>query len=264
MAEPSAALVPELSHALAVWILLALRVAPTLFGLMWLVGARVLGVVIGLGFAASLLPLALAHASTPPALELGPQLWAAGAWELARGLCLGLGVALPLAAFGWAGRLSEAFGASPLGESAARGRGLPPMAALYAGGALALAFSTTAHLLLWRALLGSLADTPLGSAAADRSRIHELPLELARLAARALSLSLVLSLPVLVCVACVALVLGLAARSARPLGAISRGPLLPWVGLSAACLTVSSILGELPQALRVFVDRTLALLRGLG
>lgn len=260
MVESISALDRELARALSVWLLLALRVAPTLFALAWLAGARSLGLVLGLGFAASLLPLALAGA--PPALAPGPPLWAAAARDLARGACLGLGAALPFAALGWAGRFSESFRASPLGEGAARSS--QPMAALYAGGALALAFSTAAHLLLWRALLGSLADTPLGSAAAGASRVREVPLELARLFARALSLSLALSLPVLVCVASVALALGLAARSARPLGALSRGSLLPWVGLSAACLTVSSILDELPEALRVFVDRTLALLSGLG
>lgn len=260
MLESAAALDRELERAVSVWLLLALRVGPTVLTLAWLAGARALGVLLGLGFAASLLPLALAGAA--PALQPGPQLWAAAAVELARGACLGLGAALPFAALGWAGRFSESFRASPLADAAARGS--QPLAALYAGGALALAFSTAAHLLLWRALLGSLADTPLGSAARAASRIRDVALELARLFARALSLSLALSLPVLVCVASVALALSLAARSARPLGAFSRGPLLPWVGLSAACLTVSSILGELPRALRVFVDRTLALLSGLG
>jgi flagellar biosynthesis protein FliR len=267
MFESPAVLERELSHALAVLALLALRVAPALVALAASIAAPWLGALLGLALAVALCPLALGNA--PRELLLGSQLWAAGARELARGLVLGLGVWLPLAACGWSGRFAEAYRTSSAGDvpGPQRGRveGPPPLAALFAGGALAVLFASGAHLLVFRALLSSLSDVPLGGAAGSPQAAQSVLLELAGLIARAFSLAFALSTPVLLCVASVALALGLVARIAGSIGAsVVRGPLLAWLGLSAACFTISSILGELPPALRVFVDRTLALLRGLG
>jgi len=159
----------------------------------------------------------------------------------------------------WVGRLHDA-SRDALGNSE-----LPsPLERLYGAAAIALLFATGAHALVFRALAGSLSDLPLGAATAGVAEVRPVLLELAKLLARAFELSVILATPVLLVVLTALAIAGATARVSLPLAAaLVRGPLLPIVGLSAACLGFSSILGQLPQALDAFVRDTLALLPGL-
>ncbi len=246
-----------LDRTLAVFLLLALRLSPAAWSLVWWLPGVVLKLALGVALSLSLLPFALRIA--PAELALGPQLWAAGAQELARGALLGLGTLLPVAALGWVGRLHDA------SRDALGGSELPsPLERLYGAAAVALLFATGAHALVFRALASSLSDLPLGAASASAAEVRPVFLELAKLLARAFELSVILAAPVLLVVLTALAIAGAGARVSPPLAAaLTRGPLLPVVGLSAACLGFSSILGQLPQALDAFVRDTLALLPGL-
>jgi flagellar biosynthesis protein FliR len=246
-----------LDHALAVLLLLALRVSPAAWSLCWWLPSLTLKLALGIALSLSLLPFALRIA--PAELALDPQLWAAVPWELARGAVLGLGTLLPVIALSWVGRLHDA-GRDLLSKSEAQS----PLERLYGAAAIALLFATGAHELVFRSLAASLSDLPLGAAHSDLARARPVFLGLAHLLARAFELSIILAAPVLLVILTA---LGIAAAGARvsaPLAAaLARGPLLPIVGLSAACLGFSSILSGLPQALEVFLRDTLALLPGL-
>jgi len=250
----------ELAHALAVLILLALRIGPCIWLLLGVTRVGSLRVLVSAGASVALWPLALA--SAPADLVLGLPLWAAAPWELARGLVFGVALVLPLWALGWAGRLSETLRDLRAAWDASE---IPlPLEVLYASGALALLFASGLHLTLFRGLVGSLLDLPLGIGVNASAGAQLVFLELARLIGRAFALSVLFAAPVLLVVLGLALTLGLGSRISGALSAAwLSGPLLPWVGLSAACLSVSSILGELPPALRVFLEKALALLSGL-
>jgi flagellar biosynthesis protein FliR len=236
-------------RALAVLLLLALRVGPLLLALFWSLQSPLLGFALALGASLALLPAAL--------LLDGPslQLSAAAPWELLRGVVLALGALAPLLAFAWAGKLSEAAGFSR-----------PPraLAQIYALAALAVLFGSGAHLLVLRALLASLSDVPLGAGSAGGEAIAAAALGLGQLLARAFELGVVLASPVLLVTLTAVVLFGLSQRVSAPLSAaLLRGPLLPLAGVSSACLCISSILHELPRAAQVFLDETLALLAGL-
>jgi type III secretory pathway component EscT len=248
-----------LEHAFAVFALLALRVSPTAFCLAWSAPSLTLRVALGLALAISLWPLALRV--TPAELAAGPQLWAAIPWELARGTLLGFGSLLPALALGWAGRTTDT-----ARDPTASVPDTSPLERLYGAAAAALLFASGAHTLLFRALAGSLSDVPLGrvSTLASVASARAALLELAKLVARAFELSVVWAAPVLIVIATAFAIAALATRIAAPVGAaLGRGPLLPVLGLSGACLGISSILGSLPPALAVFVRKTLELLAGL-
>lgn len=236
------------SGTLGLLLLLALRIGPTWLALGLLLEAPALAALLALCAALCVLPLAapLAAASLP--------LSAAAPLELARGSLLALGALAPLLAFGWAGRFSEAFMFASSVRSFAR---------LYALAALAVLFGSGAHLVVLRALLGSLGDVPLGSGSAAPSALGLASLGIAQLLGRAFELGVVLSAPVLLVSLCFALLFGFGQRLSPQLSAaLVRGPLLPVLGLSSACLCISSMLGELPGAARVFVERALALVFG--
>ena len=234
-------------RSLLVLFLLVLRIGPLLLALCWSLGS-VLGPAMVLGASLALLPATLPLVA--PALQLS-----AAPLELLRGAVLGLGAAAPLLAFAWAGKVSEAAGFAHAPRALAR---------IYALAALALAFASGAHLLVLRALLASLSDVPLGSGSPGLSAVSASLLELGQLLARAFELGVVLASPVLLVTLTVLALFGLAQRVSAPLSAaVLRGPLLPLLGVSSACLCISSILGELPRAAQVFLDKALLLLAGL-
>jgi flagellar biosynthesis protein FliR len=241
-------------HALAVFLLLAIRLSPAAWCLTWALPGFALRIALGFALSLSLLPFALRIA--PPDLTLGAPLWAAGVWELARGALLGLGTLLPVIALGWVGRLHDA------SREALAVSGEPsPLERLYGAAAIALLFATGAHALVFRALAGSLSDVPLGAASATLATVQPVFLELAKLLARAFELSIVLAAPVLLVILTSLVIAAASARVSPSLAAaLVRGPLLPVVGLSAACLGISSILSPLPEALSVFVHEALELL----
>ena len=237
------------SRTLGILLLLSLRIGPTWLALGFLLEAPWLGTLLGLGAAFSMLPLVLPLVA--PAL---PPL-AAAPIELLRGTLLALGSLAPLLAFRWAGRFSEAFSFAAASRSLAR---------IYSLAALAVLFASGAHLLVLRALLGSVWDVPLGSGVADLGGLRAASLEIAQLLGRAFELGLVLSAPVLLVSLTFALLFGLGQRLSPQLSAaLLRSPFLPILGLSSACLSISSMLGGLPAAARVFVERTLSLVSGL-
>jgi flagellar biosynthesis protein FliR len=247
----------EFEHALAVLLLLALRLSPSAWFLTWAVPSFTLRIALGLALSLSFWPFAMRIA--PAEVALGPQLWAAGLWELARGALLGLGTLLPVIALGWVGRIQDA------SRDAVTGPDEPsPLERLYGVAAIALLFATGAHALVFRALAGSLSDVPLGAAGSTLARVQPVFLELAKLLARAFELSIVLAAPVLLVILTALAIAAASARVSAPLAAaLLRGPLLPVVGLSAACLSISSILSPLPQVISTFVQRTLELLPAL-
>jgi flagellar biosynthesis protein FliR len=160
-----------------------------------------------------------------------------------------------LLAFGWAGKFAEAAGFSRPPRALAR---------IYALAALGVLFGSGTHLLVLRAVLASLSDVPLGDGSAGLQTIQAAALGLGQLLARAFELGVVLAAPVLLVTLTAVVLFGLSQRVSAPLSAaLLRGPLLPLLGVSSACLGISSILGELPRAAQVFLDRTLALLAGL-
>jgi flagellar biosynthesis protein FliR len=247
---------PDLGHALAVLVLLSLRFIPTAWCLTWCLPGTPLRIALGLALSLSFLPFALRV--SPPELALAPQLWAAFPWELARGLLLGLGSLLPVLALHWVGRIHDA------SRDVARTADPSPLERLYGAAAIALLFVTGAHAPVFRALAGSLTDVPLGAAASPFDAAQPVFLELAKLVARAFELSITLATPVLLVILTSLAIVAASARVSAPLAAaLLRGPLLPVVGLSAACLGISSILSTLPQALSVFVEKALELLPGL-
>src|SRR5262245_51905763 len=142
------------ARSLGVFLLLALRIGPTWIALGFLLEAPWLGALLALGSALSVLPLALPLAA--PSL----QPIAAAPLELLRGSLLALGSLAPLLAFGWAGRFSEAFSFVSASRSLAR---------IYSLAALAVLFASGAHLVVLRALLGTLSELPLGGSSADLS-----------------------------------------------------------------------------------------------
>ena len=249
----------DLDRALAVLGLLSLRLVPALAWLGWAARSVSLAVVLGFGASLSLWPLAIAIVPIEDARF--SRLWSAAPWELARGVTLGLGGLLPLLAIGWAGRISDA-----LRDVDARTDDLAGFALerLYVAGALAVLFASGAHASVFSALGDSLLEVPLGTGAASTPGVQIALLELAKLLARAFEIGVVCAAPVFLIVFTSALIAGLTSRLSAPFGtALLRVPLLPVVGLSAACLCISSILGEYPRLAQVFVDETSALLRGL-
>jgi flagellar biosynthetic protein FliR len=246
-----------LDHALAVLVLLALRVSPVAWSLIWWLPSLTLKFALGVALSLSLLPFALRIA--PAELALGPQLWAAVPWELARGSLLGFGTLLPVIALAWVGRLHDASR-----ELLSEREPQSPLERLYGAAAIALLFATGAHELIFRALAGSLTDLPLGAALSGLAQVQPVFLGLAHFLARAFELSIILAAPVLLVVLTALAIAAAGARVSPALAsALARGPLLPIVGLSAACFGFSSILSGLPQALDVFLRDTLALLPGL-
>jgi flagellar biosynthesis protein FliR len=242
-------LLADPERALAVLLLLALRIGPLLLVLCWSLNGPVLGFSLALAGSLVLWPSVLALAS--PALQLS----AAVPWELLRGVILALGALAPLLAFSWAGKVSEAAGFSQPPRALAR---------IYALAALAVLFGSGAHLIVLRALLGSLSEIPLGAGSAGLQAIQAASLGLGQLLGRAFELGVVLASPVLLVTLTAVLLFGLSQRvSAQLSAALLRGPLLPLLGVSSACLCISSILGEVPRAAQVFLDKTLALLAGL-
>jgi type III secretory pathway component EscT len=244
----------DVERSLAVLILLALRVVPGVWWIAVSLRSALFGLLLGLGAALALWPLAGRLA--PPELALGLPLWAAAPVELARGVVLGLGGLLPLWVLAWAGRMSDAF-RDASADAAAGGT----LERLYAWAAIAVLFASGAYRFVVGAIAGSLVEVPLGSAVSDLETFQEVMRGLSFLIARAFELGVVLSAPVLLVCLSAVLLLGLSQRVSAPLGAaLLRGPLLPAAGLSAACLSISGILGEYPQLARVFVDTTRALL----
>jgi flagellar biosynthesis protein FliR len=246
----------DLRHALAVLVLLALRLSPTAWCLTWSLPGSVLRIAVGLALSLSFLPFALRVA--PAELGLDLPLAAAIPVELARGLLLGLGSLLPVLTLHWVGRIHDASRGLALTDEP------PPLERLYGAAALALLFTSGAHALVFRTLAASLSDLPLGSATTTFAAAQPVFLELAKLVARAFELSIILASPVLLVILSSLAIAAASARVSAPLAAaLLRGPLLPVVGLSAACLGISTILSALPQALSVFVDKALQLLPGL-
>jgi flagellar biosynthesis protein FliR len=236
------------SGTLGCLLLLALRIGPSWIALGMLLEAPWLAALLALCAASCVLPLIAPRGGAALPLSAAVPL------ELARGSLLALGSLGPLLAFGWAGRFSEAFTFTTPVRSFAR---------VYSLGALAVLFGSGAHLLVLRALLGSLVDVPLGSGAGDLAPLRPASLGIAQLLGRAFELGVVLSAPVLLVSLCFALLFGFGQRLSPQLSAaLLRGPLLPVLGVSSACLCISSMLGELPTAARVFVERTLALVFG--
>jgi flagellar biosynthesis protein FliR len=240
-----------------VLLLLALRVSPVAWSLIWWLPSLTLKLALGVSLSLSLLPLGLRIA--PAELTLGLQLWAAAPWELSRGLLLGFGTLLPVIALSWVGRLHDASR-----EALSNPDPQSPLERLYGAASIALLFATGAHELVFRTLAESLTDLPLGAATSGLDQAQPVFLGLAHLLARAFELSIIVAAPVLL-VVLTALAIGAAGARVSPAlaAALARGPLLPVVGLSAACLGFSSILSGPPQALDVFVRDTLALLPGL-
>lgn len=250
------------SHVGAVLLLLGLRLAPMAWLAPWLAieASVALPVALCAGLVLLLLPQALVLA--PAALVLDSTLWLPAWFELARGVLLALALALPLHAFGWAGELSDQLRDPGLGAAAQSESSRSALGVLYRMAALAVFFASSGHTLVLSAIAATLREQPLGAVPAA---VGPALLSAARLVVQAFDLSVVLCAPLLLCLLVAALLLGLLSRLAAPVVAqLSRGPLLPVLGLAVAMLCVSSILPQVPLALRVFVAQAQALMHAFS
>ncbi len=251
------------SHLFSVALLLALRVLPLvlLSPLLGLGAApRLVSLLLGLALTLTLLPTALLHAQAD--LTLAPSLLLLGLPELARGVLFAWAVALPLHAFSWTASLADALRGAELTPAFTTPEAEAPLGLLYRFAALSIFFAAGGHLLVLSSFADTLQHFPLGQVPTG---LLPALLSAAQLFGKALSLALVLSAPVILCLFVVALATGLLSRIAQPVVTqLVQGPLRPVLGLAVIGLTASLVLPEVPLALRVFVSEAATLLRIFG
>jgi len=231
-----------LPRALAAALLLLARMLP----LGVLAGARApwpVALAIPAGLALGLLPSALPSAASLPLAPLA--LLALAPRELLLGALYATWLFVPLAAFGWAGRLA---GLSLRAPSAERSVGQ-----LYGALAAASFFALGGHRVALRALALHLGRDPLGQLAVHTD-LSRAALSSVALASEALVVAVTLALPVLAALLFAELAVGLVARGSGSPLVLSLLPLRPALGLLL-------LLGALTIALQLLPELLLQALR---
>jgi type III secretory pathway component EscT len=250
-----------LTHALSILALLWSRSAPLFLLAPWFVlrvRPSLLLLWLSLAGAGVLMPVTLA--AQPVAPSPGLPLAAACACELVRGCVLALGCALPLVVFESIGVLSDALRGA-LQPTALDAAGPSLLGTLYGRGALVLSLAASAQIGLLRLFVETLQQTALGADLAALSGLRSALFGIVKLMLHAFQLGVGLSASMLIGTLLIAIVLGLLSRVAAAIVAPLAAPtLLPWLGLGLVCLSVSSVLEQVPGVVRLFTRETTRLL----
>jgi flagellar biosynthesis protein FliR len=240
----------QMTEYLQVSLLLWLRCAPVFVLTAYLaVGVRLglWALVLSWACAGALAPIVLAGS----AVLSGGVTWALAARELIAGVVIGLGLALPCAAFRSMGAIAHGLaGAQAAAPSSTSQLGR-------AAGLTALVLAVSAGVLSGVAQLLLSVSPPLSAANAPSL---ELLRPLSDLLVQAFELGVSLSGPLLLAAVFIAIVAGLCSRVAG-LRLASAGPaLLPWLGIGLVSLCVATWLDSVPEVVRAFAHSTARLL----
>lgn len=249
-----------MTQYLDVSLLLWLRCAPVFI----LTAYLAVGVRPGLGLlalswaaAGALTPIVLAgcpSGSACAAVLSGGLTWGLASAELVSGVVIGLGLALPCAAFRSTGAIAEALA----GSQAAAPSSMGPLGR--AAGLTALVVAVSAGVSSGVAQLLLSVAPPLSAASAPSL---DLLRPLSGQLVQAFELGVSLCGPLLLAAAFIAIVTGLCSRVAG-LRLSSAGPaLLPWLGIGLVSLCVASWLDSVPELMRAFAHSTTRLLQRL-
>jgi flagellar biosynthesis protein FliR len=257
----------DITHALAVGGLVALRVGPLTVLAPWLAlrqAPAVVRVAILLALTCAFTPLALQ--SVPASLALEPALLWLAARELVVGLIFALAAALPFSALDWGGRLTDLWRGASLAEVLAplTGERTSPLGHLYLMLGVALFSVLGGHRLAMAAFAEGLRAAPVGAASLG-SGLGEVVLGATRLSASALAFALAVAAPAAVLLVATEAVLGLLSRAAPQVPVFFAGmPLRAAAGLAALLLGLSFVVGRLPDVFRDAIDAALSLVAAMG
>jgi type III secretory pathway component EscT len=245
---------------LATGALVAARVAPLTLFAPWLMLAKTpvvirSGVVVALTFAFA--PLCVGRIDAE-ALEATHGLTFA-AWVLREamvGTLFAVATAVPFYALDWAGRLTDTWRGASLAEVIAppTGERTSPLGDLYLLMGIAVFVSLGGHRFALAAFAEGLVVAPPGSIDLA-ARADEIVWGAARLTGSALAFAASIAAPAAVSIVVVEAGLGLVARSVPQVPVFFAGmPLRAAVGLAAALIGLSVVVGELPAAFEVAID----------
>lgn len=254
-------------RAVAVGALVAARVAPLTILAPWL-SMRAAPAVLRTG-----LILALTVALAPLALESAPAIPPGGltiamlaAREALVGATFAVASALPLYALDWAGRLVDTWRGASLAEviNPYSGERTSPIGDLYLLMGVVLFVLLGGHRLAIAAFAEGLETVPVGSLAMGGG-VEDVAFGAARLAGSALAFAAALAAPAAAAIVLVEVALGLVARAAPQVPVFFAGmPLRAAVGIAAALLGLSILVGELPDAYRNAIDSASRLILPFG
>ncbi len=244
-------------RAIAVGALVAARVAPLTIFAPWLSmrgTPPVLRAALVLALTAALGPLAME--SAPPIPDSGPSLALLAAREVLVGTTFALAASLPLYALDWAGRLVDTWRGASLAEviNPHTGERTSPMGDLYLMMGVVLFLLLGGHRIALAAFADGLRAVPVGGVSVETG-LEAVALGAARLAGSALAFAAALAAPAAAAIVLVEVSLGLVARAAPQIPVFFAGmPLRAAVGVAAALLGLSILVGELPPAYRDAID----------
>jgi type III secretory pathway component EscT len=259
----------DVTRALALGLLVALRVAPTAILAPWLALRRTPGVVraaVILALTVTFTPLAMQSAPAALPSPLAHTLPWLAARELVVGLVFALATALPLHALAWGGRLVDLWRGASLAEVLApwTGERTSPLGHLYLLLGVAVFSVLGGHRLAIAAFAEGLSVAPVGVATFGAG-LSEVAFGALRLSASALALALAVAAPAGVTLVAVEASLGLLARTAPQVPVFFAGmPLRAAAGLAALLLGLSFVVGSLPTVLRDAMGAALSLLSAMG
>jgi type III secretory pathway component EscT len=203
--------------------------------------------------------VALTVSLTPIAIESAPAI-APGGLELALlsvrealvGTTFALATALPLYALDWAGRLVDTWRGASLAEviNPHTGERTSPIGDLYLLMGVVLFLSLGGHRVAIEAFAGALETIPVGTGDVAGGA-ETVAMGALRLFGNALAFAAALAAPAAAAIVLVEAALGLVARAAPQIPVFFAGmPLRAAVGIAAALLGLSILVGELPAAYR--------------
>jgi type III secretory pathway component EscT len=179
--------------------------------------------------------------------------------ELVRGVVFALGVALPLHALAWTGRLADALRQAQLLDEHEDST----LGVLFEASALAVFFASGTHLLVLEHFVEGARTAPLGTSLRGESLLQAQE-RVVSLFVDTLALSITLAAPVLLCVLIAALCVGLLGRLQVAVGAgLREGGVVPFVGLAVVCFSFERLLSDVPVLVRVFLSEAERILLGL-
>ena len=254
----------QITHTLAVAVLVAARVGPLTVLAPWLAlrsAPAMVRAAIILVFTVAFTPIAL---ETMTVTVIPQGTWALMfAREALVGLVFAFAVALPFFAFDWAGRVTDIWRGASLSEVMApqTGERTSPMGQLYLFSAIVLFLTLGGHRYALIAFSESFSVAPIGVASLGAS-LGEATLGAARLVAAALAFAAAVAAPAAVCIVLVELGLGLIARAAPQVPVFFAGmPLRAATGIAAALIGLSVVIDQLPSVFRGGAESAKALVK---